>query len=124
MLLLLILLLFWLLIKNLASLSWKNRIALLEDMYPYNGYSEDLLPGASDMKSASHMLLFFDIASNFNSVFRKSCLMQCFGSHLDIKQPEQIYYLELVKIHEEGNELLCKLGNTLSEKETGFVEEM
>jgi hypothetical protein len=31
---------------------------------------------------------------------------------------------ELVKIHVEGNELLCKLGNTLSEKETGFVEEM
>jgi hypothetical protein len=110
--------------QKLASLSWKIRIALLEDMYPYNGYSKNLLPGASDMKSASHMLLFFDIASKFNSVFRKSCLMQCFGSHLDIKQPELFYYLELVKIHEGGNELLWKLGNTLSEKETGFVEEM
>jgi hypothetical protein len=31
---------------------------------------------------------------------------------------------KLVKIHEEGNELLSKLGNTLSEKEMGFVEEM
>jgi hypothetical protein len=31
---------------------------------------------------------------------------------------------KLVKIHEEGNELLLKLGNTLSEKEMGFVEEM
>jgi hypothetical protein len=31
---------------------------------------------------------------------------------------------KLIKIHEEGNELLSKLGNTLSEKEMGFVEEM
>jgi hypothetical protein len=31
---------------------------------------------------------------------------------------------KLVKIHEEGNELLLKLGNTLSEKEMGFMEEM
>jgi hypothetical protein len=31
---------------------------------------------------------------------------------------------KLVKMHEEGNELLSKLGNTLSEKEVGFVEEM
>jgi hypothetical protein len=70
------------------------------------------------------MLLFFDIASMFNSVFWKSCLMQCFRSHLDIKQPEQWFHSELVKIHEEGNEQLCKLGNTLIEKETGFLEEM
>ena len=31
---------------------------------------------------------------------------------------------KLVKLHEEGNELLSKLGNTLSEKEMGFMEEM
>jgi hypothetical protein len=31
---------------------------------------------------------------------------------------------KLIEIHEEGNELLSKLGNTLSEKEMGFVEEM
>jgi hypothetical protein len=31
---------------------------------------------------------------------------------------------KLIKIHEEGNELLLKFGNTLSEKEMGFVEEM
>jgi hypothetical protein len=31
---------------------------------------------------------------------------------------------KLIKIHEEGNELLSKLGNTLSEKEMDFVEEM
>jgi hypothetical protein len=30
---------------------------------------------------------------------------------------------KLVKIHEEGNELLSTLGNALSEKEIGFVEE-
>jgi hypothetical protein len=30
---------------------------------------------------------------------------------------------KLVKIHEEGNELLSTLGNTLSEKEIGFVVE-
>jgi hypothetical protein len=30
---------------------------------------------------------------------------------------------KLIKIHEEGNELLSTLGNTLSEKEMGFVEE-
>jgi hypothetical protein len=32
----------------------------------------DLLPGASNMTSASHMLLFFDIANMFNSVSQKS----------------------------------------------------
>jgi hypothetical protein len=32
----------------------------------------DLLLGASDTTSASHMLLFFDVASMFNSVFWKS----------------------------------------------------
>jgi hypothetical protein len=31
---------------------------------------------------------------------------------------------KLIKIHKEGNELLSKLGNTLSEKEMSFVEEM
>ena len=30
---------------------------------------------------------------------------------------------KLIKIHKEGNELLSTLGNTLSEKEMGFVEE-
>jgi hypothetical protein len=29
-----------------------------------------------------------------------------------------------VKIHEEGDELLSTLGNTLSEKEMGFVKEV
>jgi hypothetical protein len=32
----------------------------------------DLLPGASDMTSASHVLLFFDIANMFNSLSQKS----------------------------------------------------
>jgi hypothetical protein len=31
---------------------------------------------------------------------------------------------KLVKIHKEGNELLSKLGNTLSEKEMSFMEKM
>jgi hypothetical protein len=64
--------------SNFASIlaPYQYGITLLEGMQfltmAFWNLMHDLLPGASDMTSASHVLLFFDIANMFNSLSQKS----------------------------------------------------
>jgi hypothetical protein len=75
------------------------------------------------LKEHPNMMVIPTDKTNLYKVIDKEKYIEWVLDHLKTDAIE-VSADKLVKIHEEGNELLSKLGNTLSEKEMGFVEEM
>jgi hypothetical protein len=75
------------------------------------------------LKEHPNMMVILTDKMNSYKVINKEKYIEWVLNHLKTDAIE-VSADKLIEIHEEGNELLSKLGNTLSEKEMGFVEEM